>query len=347
MSTARGIAALEAGADLVPFTFERRETGPGDVKIEISHAGVCHSDIHTVRGDWGDQHYPIVPGHEIVGRVTEVGSDVSHFAVGDYVGVGVYVDSCRECENCLAGHSHFCLKGMTGTYANEERHHEGWTQGGYSDHIVVDQGYVVNVPDSLDPAGAAPLLCAGITLYSPLARLKVGKGTKVAVVGLGGLGHMGVKFAVAMGAEVTVISHSANKEADAKKLGAHHFLLSSDNEQMKAHRFAFDVIVNTVSVPIDVDAYLEMLGYQGTFVQIGLSGQPYCFTAGTLFYQGRSIMGSMVGSVSELQEMLNFAGEHGIHSDVEVITADYINTAYERVVASDVRYRFVIDASTI
>jgi uncharacterized zinc-type alcohol dehydrogenase-like protein len=288
-----------------------------------------------------------VPGHEIVGRVVAVGSDVTGFAVGDYAGVGVYVDSCRECDNCLAGHSHACLKGMTGTYANPERHHEGWTQGGYSTHIVVDQGYVVHVPDALDPAGAAPLLCAGITLYSPLKRFAAGPGKKVAVVGLGGLGHMGVKFAVAMGAEVTVISHSPEKEADAKKLGAHHFLVSSDEAQMDAHRFHFDLILNTVSVPIDVDKYLELLGYNGTFVQIGLSGQPYCFSAPTILNQGRSIVGSMIGSVAELQDMLNFAGEHGIHSDVEVITADYVNTAYERVIASDVRYRFVIDASTI
>ena len=347
MSTARGYAALESGADLVPFEFERRDVGPADVQVEITHAGVCHSDIHTVNGDWGDQHFPIVPGHEIVGRVVAVGSEVTNFSVGDYAGVGVYVDSCRECENCLAGHSHACLKGMTGTYANPERHHEGWTQGGYSTQIVVDQGYVVHVPDALDPAGAAPLLCAGITLYSPLKRFAAGPGKKVAVVGLGGLGHMGVKFAVAMGAEVTVISHSPEKEEDAKKLGAHHFLVSSDDAQMDEHRYHFDLILNAVSVPIDVDRYLELLGYNGTFVQIGLSGQPYCFSAPVILNQGRSIVGSMIGSVGELQDMLNFAGEHGIHSDVEVITADYINTAYERVVASDVRYRFVIDASTI
>lgn len=347
MSTVRGYAALESGQDLVSYEFERREVGPGDVQIDISHAGVCHSDIHTVNGDWGDQHFPIVPGHEIVGRVSKVGSDVTNFAVGDYAGVGVYVDSCRTCANCLAGHSHACLEGMTGTYANKERHHEGWTQGGYSTQIVVDQGYVVHVPDALDPAGAAPLLCAGITLYSPLKRFDAGPGKKVAVVGLGGLGHMGVKFAVAMGAEVTVISHSPSKEEDAKKLGAHHFLVSSDEAQMDSAKLSFDIILNTVSVPIEVDSYLDLLGYHGTFVQIGLSGQPYCFSAPTILYQGRSIVGSMIGSVGELQDMLNFAGEHGIHSDVEVIVADYVNTAYQRVIDSDVRYRFVIDASTI
>lgn len=347
MSTARGYAALEAGADLVPFEFERREVGPGDVQLEITHSGVCHSDIHTVRGEWGDQHFPIVPGHEIVGTVTAVGSDVSGFKVGDYVGVGVYVDSCRECANCVAGYSHYCLEGMTGTYANKERRDSGWTQGGYSNKIVVDQGYVVHVPDSLDRAGAAPLLCAGITLWAPLSRFQAGPGKRVAIVGLGGLGHMGVKFAVAMGAEVTVISHSPSKEEDAKKLGAPHFLLSSDEAQMEAHRFGFDLIINTVSVPIDVDAYLELLGYHGTLVMVGLSGKPYCFSGPVILNQARSITGSMIGSVGQLQEMLNFAGEHGIHSEVEVITADYVNTAYERVIASDVRYRFVIDASTI
>lgn len=346
MSIARGYAALEAGAALVPFEFERREVGPGDVQIEISHSGVCHSDIHTVRGEWGDQHFPIVPGHEIVGRVTAVGGEVSGFSAGDFVGVGVYVDSCRECANCLAGQSHYCFKGMVGTYGVKEMRDAGWTQGGYSSQIVVDQGYVVHVPETLDPAGAAPLLCAGITLWAPLSRFEAGPGKKVAVVGLGGLGHMGVKFAVAMGADVTVISHSPSKEADARKLGAHHFLLSTDTEQMEAHRFGFDLILNTVSVPIDVDAYLELLGYRGTLVMVGLSGQPYCFSAPVILNQGRSIAGSMIGSVGELQEMLNFAGEHGIHSEVEVITADYVNTAYERVISSDVRYRFVIDAST-
>ncbi len=347
MSQVRAIAAMEAGAALVPYQLERRATGPADVKIEISHAGVCHSDIHTVRGEWGDQVFPIVPGHEIVGSVVEVGAEVTSFSVGDYVGVGVYVDSCRRCVNCLAGNSHYCTEGMTGTYANPERDGSGYTQGGYSTHIVVNEGYVVRVPKALDPAGAAPLLCAGITLYAPLERFGAGPGVKVAVVGLGGLGHMGVKFAVAMGAEVTVISHSPSKEADAKALGAHHFLLSSDTAAMKAQRFGFDLVLNTVSVPIPVDDYLELLGVGGTLVMVGLSGQPYCFSAPVILNQGRQIAGSMIGSVGQLQRMLDFAGAHGIHSEVEVITADYVNKAYERVVASDVRYRFVIDVSTI
>ena len=343
----RALAAHEAGADLVPYEFSRRQVGPGDVKIEISHAGVCHSDIHLVRGDWGDQHFPVVPGHEIVGRVTAVGSDVTDFSVGDLAGVGVYVDSCRECENCLAGESNFCHRGMTGTYAAPDHRHGGYTQGGYASDIVVDHGYVVHVPESLDPAGAAPLLCAGITLYAPLRRFEAGPGKRVGIIGLGGLGHMGVKFAHAMGAEVTVISHSPGKEADAKKLGADHFLLSTDSEQMEAHRYGFDLLINTVSVPIDVNAYLELLGFRGTLVMVGLAGEPYCFDAPVILNQGRSITGSMIGPVHQLQEMLDFSAEHGIHSDIEVITADYINTAYQRVIDSDVRYRFVIDASTI
>jgi len=236
---------------------------------------------------------------------------------------------------------------MTGTYSNPDRRHGGYTQGGYATDIVVDHGYVVHVPESLDPAGAAPLLCAGITLYAPLRRAKVGADTRVGIVGLGGLGHMGVKFAHAMGAEVTVISHTPAKQADAKKLGAEHFLLSTDAEAMAAHRYGFDVVINTVSVPIDVNAYLELLDFRGTLFMVGLSGEPYCFHAPVILNQGRSITGSMIGPVSQLQEMLNFAAEHKIHSDVEVIPASYVNTAYQRVIDSDVRYRFVIDASTL
>lgn len=345
--TTRALAAMAAGVDLVPFEFDRREVGPGDVRIEITHSGVCHSDIHIVGGEWGDQQFPIVPGHEIVGRVASVGSAVTEFAPGDLAGVGVYVDSCRECDNCVAGQSNSCHQGMTGTYAAPDRRHGGFTQGGYASDIVVDHGYVVHVPESLDPAGAAPLLCAGITLFAPLSRFEAGPGKRVGIIGLGGLGHMGVKFAHAMGADVTVISHSPGKEADAKKLGADHFLLSTDQEQMDAHRFGFDVLINTVSVPIDVNSYLELLGFRGTLVMVGLAGEPYSFDAPVILNQGRSITGSMIGPVGQLQEMLNFAAEHGIHSEVEVITADYINTAYQRVVDSDVRYRFVIDASTI
>ncbi len=345
--TTRALAAQEAGADLVSYDLERREVGPGDVKIEISHAGVCHSDIHLVRGDWGDKPFPVVPGHEIVGRVVEVGQQVTDFAVGDAAGVGVYVDSCRECDNCLAGESNFCQRGMTGTYAAPDHRYGGYTQGGYATDIVVDQGYVVHLPESLDPAGAAPLLCAGITLYAPLRRFEAGPGKRVGIIGLGGLGHMGVKFAHAMGAEVTVISHSPAKQADAKKLGADHFLLSTDEEQMSAHRFGFDLLISTVSVPINMNAYLELLGFRGTLVVVGLPGEPYSFDGPVILYQGRSITGSMIGPVYQLQEMLDFSAEHGIHSDIEVIPADYINTAYQRVVDSDVRYRFVIDASTI
>jgi Zn-dependent alcohol dehydrogenases len=272
--SARGLAAHEAGADLVPWDFERRDVGPGDVQISISHSGVCHSDIHLVRGDWGEQEFPVVPGHEIVGEVVAVGADVTNFSVGDRAGVGVYVDSCRECANCVAGQSNYCLEGMTGTYANPDRRHGGYTQGGYATTIVVDQGYVVHVPESLDPAGAAPLLCAGITLYAPLRRFEAGPGKRVGIVGLGGLGHMGVKFAVAMGADVTVISHTPEKKADAEKLGAQHFLLSTDQDAMDAERYGFDLIINTVSVPLDTNVYLELLGFHGVFVNVGLPGEP-------------------------------------------------------------------------
>lgn len=347
MISARGLAAHEAGADLVPWDLERREVGPGDVQIAISHSGVCHSDIHLVRGDWGEQEFPVVPGHEIVGEVVAVGSDVTDFSVGERAGVGVYVDSCRECANCLAGQSNYCLEGMTGTYANPDRRHGGYTQGGYATTIVVDHGYVVHVPESLDPAGAAPLLCAGITLYAPLRRFEAGPGKRVGIVGLGGLGHMGVKFAVAMGADVTVISHSPEKKADAEKLGAQHFLLSTDSEAMDAERYGFDLIINTVSVPLDTNVYLELLGFHGVFVNVGLPGEPFSFDAPRILNQGRSIVGSMIGPVSQLQEMLDFSAEHGIHSEVEVIPAEYINDAYQRVIDSDVRYRFVIDGSTI
>ena len=347
MIPARGLAAHSAGADLEPWEFERRDVGPGDVQIAISHSGVCHSDIHLVREEWGEQHFPIVPGHEIVGEVVAVGADVTGFSVGERAGVGVYVDSCRECANCLSGQSNYCLEGMTGTYAVADRRHGGYTQGGYASTIVVDQGYVVHVPESLDPAGAAPLLCAGITLYAPLRRFGAGPGKRIGIVGLGGLGHMGVKFAVAMGAEVTVISHSPSKKADAEKLGAQHFLLSSDDEEMAGHRYGFDLIINTVSVPLDMNDYLELLGFHGVLVNVGLPGEPFSFEAPRILNQGRSIVGSMIGPVSQLQEMLNFSAEHGIHADVEVITADYINQAYQRVIDSDVRYRFVIDGSTI
>jgi alcohol dehydrogenase (NADP+) len=342
----KGYAALKPNADLVPYEFSRRELRPNDVQIEILYAGICHSDIHQVREEWGDSLFPMVPGHEIAGKVTAVGSDVKKFKVGDLAGVGVYIDSCRKCPNCLAGESQYCYEGMTGTYNGYERDGKTVAQGGYSTGIVIDADYVVSVPENLDLAGVAPLLCAGITLYSPLKHWEAGPGKKVAIVGLGGLGHMGVKYAHALGAEVTVLSHSANKEADAKKMGADHFVVTKDPKVFEDHQYYFDLIINTVSAPLDLNDYLKMLKLNGTLVMVGLSGQPYPIEAFNVLNQRRRIAGSMIGPVGQLQEMLDFSGKHNIVSDVEVIKADQINTAYDRVVASDVKYRFVIDAKT-
>lgn len=331
---------------LAPLKFTRRDVGPCDVAVSIEWSGVCHSDIHTGRGEWGEVLFPCVPGHEIVGRVTEVGAEVSKFKVGQRVGVGVYIDTCRECEHCLSGMSNYCLNGMTGTYNNPERDGEGYTLGGYATGIVVDHGYVVNVPESLDPAGAAPLLCAGITLYSPLKEWGAGPGKKVGIVGLGGLGHMGVKFAHALGAHVTVFSHSESKKADALSMGADDFIVTTDETVFETHKKQFDLVINTVSAPIDLNLYLELLKLDGTLVMVGLAPQPYPIKAFSMLAQRRRIAGSMIGPVSQLQEMLDFAAEHNIVSEVETIRADYLNEAWDRVVDSDVRYRFVVDGST-
>ena len=331
---------------LAPLKFARRDVGAEDVAIAIEWSGVCHSDIHTGRSEWGDVMFPCVPGHEIVGRVTAVGSDVTKFSVGQQVGVGVYVDSCRECDQCRSGMSNYCAKGMIGTYNNADREGDGYTLGGYANGIVIDHGYVVDVPESLDPAGAAPLLCAGITLYSPLKEWGAGPGKKVGIVGLGGLGHMGVKFAKALGAHVTVFSHSASKKDDALAMGADDFIVTMDETVFDTHQKQFDLIINTVSAPIDLNLYLKLLGLDSTLVMVGLAPEPYPIKAFSMLAQRRRIAGSMIGPVAQLQEMLNFAAEHNIVSDVEVIKADYINEAWDRVVESDVRYRFVIDAST-
>ena len=341
-----GYAITGEKKDLEPWSFTRRSVGSADVAIAIEWSGVCHSDIHTGRSEWGDVEFPCVPGHEIVGRVTEVGSDVSEFSVGQRVGVGVYVDSCRTCSSCVAGMSNYCKEGMTGTYNSPERSGNGYTLGGYSTGIVVNKDYVVRVPESLDPAGVAPLLCAGITLYSPLKHWGAGPGKKVGVIGLGGLGHMGLKFAKALGAHVTVFSHSATKEDDARSMGADDFVVTIDESVLKPYENQFDLIINTVSAPIDLNVYLELLGLDATLVMVGLAPEPYGIKAFSMLPQRRRIAGSMIGPVSELQEMLDFAAEHQIVSEVEVITADYINEAWDRVVKSDVRYRFVIDAST-
>ncbi|MCS5713981.1 NAD(P)-dependent alcohol dehydrogenase [Herbiconiux sp. CPCC 205716] len=346
MLTVDAYAAPSATEPLVKTTIERRDLGPNDVLIEIAYSGICHSDIHTVRGDWGSQKYPLTVGHEIVGTVTEVGSDVSLHQVGDRVGVGCMVNSCRECENCLAGQQQYCLKGNTGTYASVDR--DGTiTQGGYSTHVVVVEDFVLRVPESIPFEKAAPLLCAGITTYSPLSHWNAGPGKRVAVVGLGGLGHMAVKIAHAMGAEVTVLSQTLSKKDDGLKLGADHYYATKDEATFRDLKNSFDLIINTVSAVIDLDAYLSLLALDGTMVNVGAPGQPLPLHVFTLFGNRRSFAGSGIGSIGETQEMLDFCAEHGIAPETELISADYINEAYERVLNSDVRYRFVIDASTI
>lgn len=342
----KGYAVKSAKAPLESFSFERRELREKDVQLEILYAGICHSDIHQAREEWGPAIFPMVPGHEIVGKVTAIAPGVTKFKVGDLIGVGVFVDSCRKCDSCKAGLEQYCIEGMTGTYNTYERDGKTVAMGGYSDSFVIDEDYAVHVPTNLDLTGVAPLMCAGITLYSPLKNWKAGPGKKVGVIGLGGLGHMGVKFAVALGAEVTVFSHSPAKESDTKSMGAHHFVSTKDINNLKKLEKQYDLLLNTVSADIDLEPYLQMLKLDGTLVVIGLPGKPYAINAGTLLGQRRSLSGSMIGGITQLQEMLNFCGEKSIISDVEVIKADYINTAYDRTVASDVKYRFVIDAKT-
>ena len=345
MTSARGFAVLSPKEQLVPFNFERRQLRAGDVEISISHAGICHSDIHQGREEWGQALFPMVPGHEIVGRVKSVGSEVGSFAVGDLVGVGVFIDSCRNCDNCKAGLQQYCFEGMTGTYNTLERDGKSVAYGGYSNLIVVDQNYVVRVPETLEISGVAPLMCAGITLYSPLRHWQAGPGKRVGIIGLGGLGHMGLKFAHAMGAHVTVFSHSEKKRNDAQAMGADDFIANPSDEYFKKNGNTFDLILNTVSVDLKLENYLSLLRLDGTLVLIGLPGKPYEVPAGVLLNKRRRLAGSMIGGIPELQEMLDFCGKHQITSDVEVIDPEYINTAWERTVASDVKYRFVINAA--
>jgi alcohol dehydrogenase (NADP+) len=339
-------AAPAAGLPLAPTTIERRDVGPNDVLIEIQYAGICHSDIHTVNGDWGPQPFPVVPGHEIVGTVTEVGTGVTRHRVGDRVGVGCMVSSCGECASCRNGDEQYCVDGMVPTYAGTDRD-GSTTQGGYSTHVVVDADYVLSVPEGLDPAAAAPLLCAGITTYAPLRKWNAGPGTRVAVVGLGGLGHMAVKIAHALGAEVTVLSQSLKKQEDGLRLGADAYHATSDPATFEQLAGRFDLIVNTVSAHIDVDAYLGLLAVDGTLVNVGAPAEPLSLNVFSLIGARRSFAGSMIGGIALTQEMLDFCAEHGIGAEVEVIPAEKINAAYERVLASDVRYRFVIDTSTL
>ncbi|WP_336856964.1 NAD(P)-dependent alcohol dehydrogenase [Sinomonas albida] len=345
MLTVNAYAAPSATEPLEKTTIERRDLGPHDVLIEIKFAGICHSDIHTVRGDWGARQYPLVPGHEIAGIVTAVGDAVTKHAVGDRVGVGCMVNSCGHCANCVKGNEQHCLEGNVGTYASLDR--DGTlTQGGYSSHVVVVENFVVRIPDALDLDVATPLLCAGITTYSPLRRWGVGPGKRVAVVGLGGLGHMAVKIAHALGAEVTVLSQSLKKQEDGLRLGADHYYATAEPETFERLRGTFDVILNTVSAPIDLNAYLGLLAAEGAMVCVGAPAEALAVNAFSLIGGSKTLSGSAIGGIRETQEMLDFCAEHGFGADIEVIPAEKINDAYERVLASDVRYRFVIDAAT-
>ncbi|MBV9511857.1 MAG: NAD(P)-dependent alcohol dehydrogenase [Caulobacteraceae bacterium] len=345
---AHAYAAQSAETPLGPFSFERREPGPHDVAIEILFCGVCHSDLHTARGEWGRTAYPCVPGHEIVGRVSAAGGHVGKFKEGDMVAVGCMVDSCRACDPCRSGLEQYCEKGMTGTYGGADKVSGGHTFGGYSDRIVVREEYVLRVPDGLDPAAAAPLLCAGITTYSPLRHWNIGPGKKVGVVGLGGLGHMAVKLAHAMGAEVTLFTTSPGKEADAKRLGASQVVLSKDPKAMAAQFRSLDLIINTVSAPMDLDPYLMALALDGTMVMVGAPPEPHKSPAVfALLMARRSLAGSAIGGIPETQEMLDFCAEKGVVSDIELIPIQQINAAYDRMLKSDVKYRFVIDMQSL
>ncbi|MFF4487113.1 NAD(P)-dependent alcohol dehydrogenase [Streptomyces sp. NPDC001544] len=346
MTTVAAYATPAAKAPLERTTIERRAVRENDVLIDIKFAGICHSDIHQAREGWGKAIFPMVPGHEIAGVVSEVGPGVTKFAVGDRVGVGCLVDSCRECDNCKAGLEQYCTGGAVGTYNAVGKDGEP-TYGGYSEKIVVDERFVVRIPDGLALDEAAPLLCAGITTYSPLRHWNAGPGKKVAVVGLGGLGHMGVKIAHALGAEVTVLSQSLRKKDDGLKLGADHYYATSDPETFEELKGSFDLILNTVSAPLDFAAYLSLLRTDGAMVNVGLPEEPVNITLQSVFGNRRSLSSSGIGGLPETQEMLDFCAEHGLGAEIELIRADQINEAYERVLASDVRYRFVIDTSTI
>ena len=346
--TIRGYAARSATTPLDAHTFERRDPRPNDVVIDILYCGVCHSDIHQARNEWHNSIYPMVPGHEIIGRVSVVGAKVSKFKLGDLVGVGCMVDSCQHCSSCEQGLEQYCVEGATWTYNSTDRHDKLPTFGGYSERIVVSDKFVVNVPDKLDPKSAAPLLCAGITTWSPLRHWKIGKGSKVAVIGLGGLGHMGLKFAKALGADVTLFTRSPGKESEARRLGADHVVLSTDPAQMQAVTGQFDFILDTVPHQHDLNPYLLTLALNGVHVLVGLL-EPLDppVSAGVVILGRRSIAGSAIGGIAETQEMLDFCAEQGITCDVEMIDIQNINHAYERMLKSDVKYRFVIDMASL
>jgi alcohol dehydrogenase (NADP+) len=342
-----GYAAHSYTSPLQPFSFERREPGPTDVQIDILYCGVCHSDLHTARNEWTNTTYPVVPGHEIIGRVVKAGAKVRKFKKGDLAAVGCMVDSDRVCASCKAGLEQYCEGPATFTYNSEDKHLGGMTYGGYSKMIVVDEAFVLRPPANLDPAATAPLLCAGITTYSPLRHWKVQKGQKVGIVGLGGLGHMGVKLANAFGAHVALFTTSAHKTADGKRLGAHEVVVSKDPAQMEKHANSFDFILDTVSAEHDINAYLNLLKRDGTLVLVGAPEKPLAVAAFSIIPLRRQLSGSMIGGIAETQEMLDFCGEHGITSDIEIIPIQKINEAYERMLHSDVKYRFVIDMGSL
>jgi uncharacterized zinc-type alcohol dehydrogenase-like protein len=342
-----GYAAKQAKGPLTSYTFKRRDPLDHDIVIDIQYCGICHSDIHQVKDEWGGSTFPIVPGHEIAGIVSQVGAKASRYKVGDRVGVGCFVDSCRDCSPCRKGLEQYCAEGCTLTYNGVERDGETHTQGGYSNKIVVDENYVLRIPDNLPLDRAAPLMCAGITLYSPLVYWKAGPGKKVAIIGFGGLGHMGVKIAHALGAQVTVLSHSLKKQEDAKRMGADQFYATSDPKTFEVLKGHFDLIVNTVSIEIDLNQYLSLLGLDGTMVIVGLPEKEMSIGAFSLINARRSIAGSVIGGILETQEMLDFCNKHNISCDIELIPIQKVNEAYQRVINSDVRYRFVIDTKSL
>jgi uncharacterized zinc-type alcohol dehydrogenase-like protein len=341
-----GYAAKEAKASLTPFSFERRDLLDHDVVIDIQYCGICHTDIHQVKNEWGRSNYPMVPGHEIVGNISQVGSQVTRFKIGDKVGVGCFVDSCRNCDACSKGLEQYCNNVLT-TYNGIEKDGKTPTQGGYSNKIIVDEIYVLRMPDNLRPERAAPLLCAGITLYSPLMKWKAGPGKKVAIIGLGGLGHIGVKIAHALGSEVTVLSHSLKKQQDAKKMGADNFYATSDPKTFEKLEGYFDIMINTVSTDINLNQYLNLLKLDGTMVVVGVPEKDTQINAYSLISARRNLAGSLIGGISETQEMLNFCSKHNITCDIELIPIQKVNEAYERILNSDVRYRFVIDLNSL